>query len=122
MKLPASLMLVLACGLTLAACNQAAPEKERALTAPMQSAEMQDMAAVADTKTVKGSGTVTAIDAAAGKISLAHEPIPEAGWPAMTMAFDAKPEVLTGVTVGDKVAFDLELKGGAGEVKAVEKQ
>jgi Cu/Ag efflux protein CusF len=73
-------------------------------------------------KMAKGSGTVTAIDKAAGTITLDHGPIPEASWPAMTMAFQAKPALLDSVKVGDKVAFDLALKDGAGEVTAVQKQ
>jgi Cu/Ag efflux protein CusF len=40
----------------------------------------------------------------------------------MTMAFKAKAELLDRVKVGDKVAFDLALKDGAGEVTAVQKQ
>jgi Cu/Ag efflux protein CusF len=73
-------------------------------------------------KMAKGSGTVTAVDKTAGTITLDHGPIPEASWPAMTMAFKAKAELLDRVKVGDKVAFDLALKDGAGEVTAVQKQ
>lgn len=76
----------------------------------------------ADTKMGKGTGTVTAIDKAAGKITLDHGPIPEVGWPAMTMAFKAKPQLLDSVAVGDKVAFDLKLRGNDGEVTAMTKQ
>lgn len=70
----------------------------------------------------KGTGTVTAIDKAAGKITLDHGPIAEAGWPAMKMAFKAAPELLNGVAVGDQVAFDLKLLGGKGEVVSLRKQ
>ena len=70
----------------------------------------------------KGHGTVTAIDKAAGTITLDHGPIPEAKWPAMTMAFKAAPAITDAVKVGDKVAFDLTLTGNAGEVTAVSKQ
>ena len=73
-------------------------------------------------KAVKSSGTVTAIDKAAGKITLDHQPIPEVNWPAMTMAFSAEPEVLGTVEVGDKVAFDATITGNAGEVTAVTEQ
>src|SRR3546814_7871614 len=71
-------------------------------------------------KMAKGTGTVTAIDKAAGTITLDHGPIPEANWPAMTMAFTAKQALLETVKVGDKVAFDLALKDGAGEVRSEE--
>jgi Cu/Ag efflux protein CusF len=81
-----------------------------------------DMPANMPMRTAKGSGTVTAIDKSAGSITLDHGPIPEANWPAMTMAFKVKPELLDSVKVGDKVVFDLALKDGSGEVTAVQKQ
>ena len=70
----------------------------------------------------KGTGTVKAIDKAAGTITLDHGPIAEANWPAMTMAFKAAPALLDSVAVGDKVAFDLKLESGSGEVTAISKQ
>jgi Cu/Ag efflux protein CusF len=70
----------------------------------------------------KGHGTVTAIDKAAGTITLDHGPIPEAKWPAMTMAFKAAPAITDAAKVGDKVDFDLTLTGSAGEVTAIHKQ
>ena len=75
-----------------------------------------------DTTMAKGTGTVTALDKATGSITIDHGPIPEANWPAMKMAFKAKPELLDRVAVGDKVAFDLALKEGAAEVTAISKQ
>ena len=71
---------------------------------------------------MKSSGTVTAIDKAAGKITLDHQSIPEVGWPAMTMAFSAEPEVLETVEVGDRVGFDVSITGNSGEVTAITKQ
>lgn len=70
----------------------------------------------------KGSGTVAAIDAAAGKITLDHGAIPAVGWPAMKMGFSAKPAVLNGVVVGDKVDFDVTVSGSAGEVTSIKKR
>ena len=67
-------------------------------------------------------GTVKTVDKAAGTITLEHGPIAEANWPAMTMAFKAAPALIDSVKVGDKVAFDLALKNGAGEVTATRKQ
>jgi Cu(I)/Ag(I) efflux system protein CusF len=80
-----------------------------------------DMPADMPMKMAKGTGTVTAIDKPEGSITIDHAPIPEANWPAMTMAFKARPELLGGVKVGDKVAFDLVFKDGAGEVTAITK-
>ncbi|WP_168077321.1 copper-binding protein [Caulobacter sp. SSI4214] len=73
-------------------------------------------------KMAKGVGVVKAIDKAAGTITLDHQAIPEAGWPAMTMGFKIAPALLDGVAVGDHVAFDLKLHDGAGEVTAIHRQ
>lgn len=75
----------------------------------------------ADAKMGKGSGTVTAVDAIAGKITLDHGAIPAVGWPPMKMGFSAKPDLLKGIAVGDKVDFDLTVTGNAGEVTAIRK-
>ena len=83
---------------------------------------MGKMAMSADAKMAKGQGTVTAVDTAANTITLDHGPIAEAGWPAMTMGFKASPALVAQVKAGDKVAFDLKLEGGAGEITAIQKQ
>jgi len=85
------------------------------------SGDMDNMAMSAATM-AKGTGTVTAIDKAAGTITLDHGPIAEANWPAMTMGFKAAPGLTDRVKVGDKVAFDLKLEGGSGEITAITKQ
>lgn len=133
---PLTLTTMLGLTALLAACGQKA-EKDEAATniateAPAGMGEMagnmsgnmgnMTMSAQGVAKMAKGNGTVTAIDKAAGTVTLDHGPIPEANWPAMTMAFKAKPELLGSVKVGDKVAFDLALKDGAGEVTAIQKQ
>lgn len=73
-------------------------------------------------KQAQSTGIVIAVDKAAGKITLNHQAIPAAGWPAMTMAFAAKPALLNEVRVGDHVAFDVTIGGSGGEVTAVRKQ
>ena len=65
---------------------------------------------------------MTAIDAAAGKITLDHGAIRAVAWPTMKMDFSAKPGVLTGISVGDKVDFDVTVSGSAGEVTDIEKR
>lgn len=99
--------------------NQAAP------AAAATSGDMGNMAmapsATAPIK-AKGHGTVTAIDKTAGTITLDHGPIPEAKWPAMTMAFKAAPAITDAAKVGEKVDFDLTLTGNSGEVTAIHKQ
>lgn len=122
---PLYLTVVLASAALLSACGQKAETNataEQPATANTATADMDNMAMPADTKMGKGTGTVTAIDKAAGKITLNHGPIPEVGWLAMTMAFSAKPEIFNSVAVGDKVAFDVTIKGNAGEITAIVKQ
>lgn len=113
---------VLSLAAALSACGQkAAPSPAAPAPAPAASAS-SDMAAMGmapAAKTAKGTGVVMAIDKAAGTITLDHGPLPEANWPAMTMAFKAAPALTDQVKVGDHVAFELKLEGGAGEVTAI---
>lgn len=118
----------------LAACGQKTETDETAGAntateaatdmAGSMSGDMGDMPMPAENghTMANGSGTVTAIDKSAGTITLDHGPIAEANWPAMTMAFKAKPELLDSVKVGDKVSFELALEDGAGKVTAIRKQ
>jgi Cu/Ag efflux protein CusF len=112
--------------LLLSACGGKATTSETAPAMTNRAEPLGNMAAMdmgtPKAKTAQGKGSVIAIDVAAGKVTLDHGAIPETGWPAMTMAFDAKPEVLKGVAVGDRVAFALTLKSGGGEVTAIRKQ
>lgn len=58
---------------------------------------------------VEGVGVVRAINAKAGKVTLAHEAIPALKWPPMTMAFKvADAALLKDVAVGQKVRFKLD--------------
>src|SRR3546814_15614894 len=108
-------ILMLMTGLSalgLAACDPAQPTAPAADTTP---SETQAASAITH---AKGTGTVTAIDSAAGKITLDHGPIAELQWPAMTMAFDAPPALLTAVKIGDQVSFDLDWDGTGGTITA----
>lgn len=110
----------IATALTLSACGQdASTPTEEPTAASTSEAAMDGMAMPTEAKTAKGTGVVTAIDTSAGTITLDHEAMPEVEWPAMTMTFSAKPEVLAGVKVGDEVAFDASIQGNAGEVTAI---
>ena len=119
----AALIALAACGpKTPAAAPPATPaaSTEPAASDGMSGADMAKMPAAP--KSAKGVGVVTAIDKGAGTITLDHQAIPEAGWPAMTMAFKAAPAVVGAVKVGDHVAFDLKVQDGAGEVTAIRRQ
>ncbi len=58
-------------------------------------------------KPLSGSGTITALDPTGDKITLAHGPIPEVGWPAMTMGFSLKAGLAQGLSVGDHIRFGM---------------
>ena len=82
---------------------------------------MSNMAMPEGSKMGKGTGTVTALDAVTGKVTLDHDAIPAVGWPAMKMGFSAKPDLLKGIAIGDRVDFDLTVSGSAGEVTNLKK-
>ena len=120
-------LAVLGAAVSLAACSKKEPATAEATTpltgsspTPAAGAEMPTMPMAADAKPAKGAGTVTAVSA--DSVTIDHQPIPEANWPAMTMAFKASPEIARQVKPGDKVAFDLQLQGGGGEITAITKQ
>ncbi len=63
-------------------------------------------------KTHKGSGTVTKVDPAAGKVTIAHGAIETIKWPAMTMTFSVSDKALLDhVHQGGKVEFEFVQKG-----------
>ena len=122
MKMTMILTALLALPIGLPGCEKK-PEA-RKVEAPKAAAAanaMSNMEMPVGSKMGKGSGTVTAVDAVAGKITLDHGAIPAVGWPAMKMGFSAKPDLLKRVAVGDKVDFDLTVSGSAGEVTAIRK-
>lgn len=64
-------------------------------------------------KEATGTGTVKKVDVAKRIVNLSHGPIPAINWPAMTMDFQVAPGVdLSGVKVGQSVAFTLVEAGG----------
>ena len=104
---------------SLAACAKKEATTEAA-AAPPAPAPAASPAAPAEAKMAKGTGTVTAVGA--DSVTIDHAPIPEVGWPAMTMGFKASPEIAEQVKAGDKVAFDLKVLNGGGEITAIEKR
>lgn len=57
-----------------------------------------------------GTGVIHSIDADKRVINLTHEPMPDLGWPTMTMDLPATKRVdLSGLKEGDKVDFKLKL-------------
>lgn len=72
------------------------------------------------TKTGKGTGEITGIDAKAGTLTIKHTAIAALGWPAMTMSFKANPpSLLKGLKPGQKIGFDAKQGMGLPEVTAI---
>lgn len=127
MKLLPNVLVALSLAAALTACKKAdeAPavaEAPAAATSSTPAADMAGMSAASDVKSAKGSGTISAIDRAAGTVTIDHAPIPEISWPAMNMAFKVAPDVIKDAKVGDKIAFDMKLENGASTVMAIEKR
>jgi Cu(I)/Ag(I) efflux system periplasmic protein CusF len=101
----------------LPGCSKQAEPSPNASTEPLDNMTMSN-----EPKMGKATGTVTAIDPVAGKITLDHGPVAELQWPAMTMAFGAKPDMLKGVTVGDKVSFEFMMTGANAEIVVIKRQ
>ena len=70
---------------------------------------------------VSGTGIVKDIDLTNKKVTIAHEAIPEIGWPAMTMRFtftDAD-ESIKAVKVGNRVNFSFVQQGNISLLKSI---
>ena len=61
-----------------------------------------------DASGAEAVGEVKSLDAKTGKVTIHHGPIASLGWPAMTMTFQATPELLKSVKVGQTVKFTLK--------------
>ena len=68
-----------------------------------------------------GTGTVNSVDPAQHKINLRHQPIPEIGWPAMTMEFPVAPTIdLKSIKPGTRVNFTIEQgQGGMYKIREI---
>lgn len=90
--------------LVLAGCTNDAVT-DRSSDEPMPSMPMPAPQAEALTEHT-AQGTVTSIDAAAGTVSISHEAVASAGWPAMSMGFKlANPVAAAGLNPGQRVEF-----------------
>jgi Cu(I)/Ag(I) efflux system periplasmic protein CusF len=111
----------------LAACSPKAEEPKAEPSTSMGDMKM-DGAAKPDatavpTGPITSTGKITAIDAAAGTVTLDHQPIPSVGWDAMTMAFTAAdPAMLKDLKVGDAVSFELKSAMEKTVVTKIQKQ
>ena len=77
-----------------------------------QHAEMSAASEGATEQVVSGTGIVKDIDLTNKKVTIAHEAIPEIGWPAMTMRFTFTPQTpLNNIKAGSKVVFTFIQQG-----------
>jgi Cu(I)/Ag(I) efflux system protein CusF len=75
----------------------------------------------ADEATHKTEAVVKSVDAAQGKVTLAHGPVETLGWPAMTMGFSVEDKALfEKLAVGKKVNVQFEKQDGGYVVTSVE--
>lgn len=78
-----------------------------------------------DAELITGTGKVVNVDHAGGRVTLAHGPIAELEWPAMTMSFRfADPDVVHTLAAGDTIRFRMRSKPEDGEyvIESVQKE
>ncbi len=87
--------------------------------APQQRSEMQIAHEGHDD--ARATGTVNSVDPAQHKVNISHSPIPEIGWPAMTMDFPVAASVdLKAIKPGARVNFTIEKgQGGMYEIRTI---
>lgn len=97
--------------------SRGTPAGERQAAPPQNDGEM----AHEGRNDAHGSGMVNSVDPAQHKVNLSHNPIPEIGWPAMTMEFPVAPSIdLRTFKPGTRVNFTIEQgKGGMYEIQAI---
>ncbi|MGB7404787.1 MAG: copper-binding protein [Pacificimonas sp.] len=129
-------MMMAGASLALAACD-AAQETAPMADTPMAEAEMAIddeigmpgemdmpggmMEGAEAGRTASADGTVTAIDDAAGTITIDHSPVPAMDWPAMNMAFTASEEQRASVAKGDSVTFEFRETDAGTEILSLTK-
>ena len=123
-----TLMSLLAFPLALAACDSGQDTADMN-DMPMAESEMmmdgEDMPMMepgSEMQTVSAEGTVTAIDAEAGTITVDHGPVPAIEWPAMTMAFEADEQLRSEVSVGEGIAFEFRTGSEGSVITSITKE
>jgi Cu(I)/Ag(I) efflux system protein CusF len=113
-----TLLVLIAASSTLAACGS--DEAPRVSNMPNMPAAQQPAGGQPAAEN-RGMGVVRSVDAANNSLTIAHEPIPALGWPAMTMAFKVdRPDLLEGVAAGEQIEFTLRGRDMAAVVTSIE--
>ncbi|HDZ56738.1 MAG TPA: copper-binding protein [Pseudomonas xinjiangensis] len=118
MRTKLALMITLAMSPAVFADDKKA--MEQAQNMPMGNMQMDQSEAAAET--AKATGTVRKINREKGTVTIAHGPVPELEWPAMTMGFKATPEQLEKLNEGDEIGFEFTSKGMDSSITSIEKQ
>jgi len=84
------------------ACSQPEPTTNDGVPATGKQADQGD-------QVYSGVGTIQSI--AGDQVAIAHGPIEGIGWPAMTMAFTAPPDLTESAQVGSQVDFSFHKDG-----------
>ncbi|MDO5531462.1 copper-binding protein [Sutterella sp.] len=77
-------------------------------------------AAPAKAQSYTATGIVKGLDPKAGKVTIAHDPIPALKWPSMTMRFTYEnPAVVKGLRNGDRIRFTFRQEGNVSVLESV---
>src|SRR3546814_7118269 len=117
-------LMLIAAPLALAACD-AGDQSSNSSAAPTATQDMpmnenMPMMRSGDGQTANGKGTVTAVDAAAGTVTIDHGTIPAVGLTVRAMTIKAEKAARQNVTKGDKVTFAFRKTEGGGEIRSEE--
>ena len=105
----------LALSLTVAACGGPATNAENKLDAAAKGT------AETGQQVYSAEGSITAISG--DQVTISHGPVEGLGWPAMTMAFRApSTQMIQGLGVGDRVAFQFREGGGSHVLASISKR
>ena len=128
-----TLVTLLAAPLALAACDSG-DNTEEMNEMPMADGQMADdqmsmddgdmsmMGSDGARQTASAEGTITAIDADAGTITVDHGAVPAIEWPAMTMGFEADEQLRQDVAVGDAISFEFTTGEGGNTITSITKK
>lgn len=90
----------------------AVPSLSHAQSGDMKGMDMGTKPAAGTQAAHKATGVVKKVDAKAGTVTLAHDPVKSLKWPAMTMGFTVKDKsLLDKLAAGKKVEFEFVQQG-----------
>jgi Cu(I)/Ag(I) efflux system protein CusF len=108
MKLPQFWFLILVASIAAPVAGYAQSHSMK----DMDTKEKPAAGKAAPAKVHKAAGTVTKVDAASSKVTIAHGPVESLKWPPMTMNFIVKDKALLGkLSSGKKVEFEFVQQG-----------